>query len=509
MAAAARASTRRPFQPLGVALGIGAAAALAAWIWPWAPLWLGAAIALLALAVLAGARPGWAMALLLAFTLLQDPLVDSGLAPLQMADEAWVVLALIGLLWRARGQGRLTRSPLDLPCLAFLAAALLSAVLRQVPPWIAALGILSLAKGLTAFHLAARLPDARQAARRGLPWLLGLATAAAVVALVQRLGGEGVYRLMGRLDYFRQWQGTKAPSIFFNHNSLGHVMVLAGLPILALASTGHGGRWTRIAALLCLGGLVVSASREGWLAAMAGLVTLAWLSRSRRQLGLALAVGLALALGGLAVYAGSALLRAEIARRSAGVWEGWRLYRMGYRGWAYRGEYRVYNVLKSWEIFLDQPLLGTGPGRFGGATAVRYPSPVYAAYDFLPLNGTYIPLDVFWSRLLTEFGLLGTAAYLACLAAYGRLSRRLVRSPDALTRAMGLSAAMALAAMLVLGCFSPALEDSLSALPFWALGGLAWALGRQEPAGGPEIPAAGPAEADREADIPGRRGTGP
>jgi hypothetical protein len=31
---------------------------------------------------------------------------------------------------------------------------------------------------------------------------------------------------MGRLDYHQQWQGTKVPSIFFNHNSLGHVMVL-------------------------------------------------------------------------------------------------------------------------------------------------------------------------------------------------------------------------------------------------------------------------------------------
>jgi len=478
---------RRRIPPLGLALagGGGLAVALVAGRWPLAPLWLAAGLLVLAGSAVAGRFPGQALAGLLALVLLQDPMVAAGLTPLQMADEAMVILAMAGLAWQALRCGRLVRTPLDLPSLGFLLAALLSAAVRQVPAWIAALGVLSLAKGLAVFHLAARLPDPRRAARRGLPWLLGLTAASAAVALVQRLGGAGVYRLMGRLDYHQQWQGTKAPSIFFNHNSLGHVMVLAGLPLLALAlsppalaSLGRATRPVRMAALLCLGGLVVSASREAWLAAMAGLLILAVLGRSRRHWVLALAVCLVLALGGLGVYAGSALLRAEIARRTAGVWEGWRLYQMGYSGWSYRGEYRVYNILKSWEIFLDQPLLGTGPGRFGGATAVRYPSPVYAAYDFLPLNGAYIPLDVFWSRLLTEFGLLGAAAYLSCLAAYGRLAWRLARAPDPLGRATGLAAAMALAAVLVLGVFSPALEDPLSSMPFWALGGLTWALGR-------------------------------
>lgn len=473
----------RRISPPGLALaGVGGVlAALLAERWPLAPLWLGVGLLLLAGIVFAGRVLGLALAMLLALVLLQDPLVAAGMAPLQMADETLVILAAAGLTWRALGHGHLARTPLDVPTVVFLLLALLSATVRQVPPWIAALGMLSVAKGLAAFHLAARLPDAGRAARRGLPWLLGLATATAAVALAQRLGGPTIYRLMGRLDYYQQWQGTKVPSIFFNHNSLGHVMVLAGLPILALSltCTGRGARAARAAALVCLGGLVVSASRESWLAAMAGLLTLATLARSRRHLLLSLGICLALAVGGLGVYAGSALLRAEIARRTAGVWEGWRLYHMGYSGWAYRGEYRVYNILKSWEIFLDQPLLGTGPGRFGGATAVRYPSPVYAAYDFLPLNGTYIPLDVFWSRLLTEFGLLGAAAYLACLAAYGHIAWRLARAPNPRTRAMGLAAAMALSAMLILGLFSPALEDPLSSMPFWSLGGLAWALGRQ------------------------------
>lgn len=460
------------------ALALAAAAGLLAWRHPW--LALGLALLWPAALLLAGVarRPGAGLALLLGLVLLQDPLALAGLGWLQMADEGLVLLLSLALLVDAWRRGRLSRSPLDLPTLAFLALALLSALWQAVPPWIAGLGTLSLLKGLLAYHLAARLPRPRRALLRGLPWLLLPAVAAALLALAQRLIGAPVYAALGRSDYYQLWQGGKAPSFYFNHNALGHLLVLAGLLCLALVLAGS--RVARWPALLCLAGLLVSASREGWLAALAGLLALALRQRSRRSLVLLALVGGGLALGGGAVYLGSPLLRAELERRSAGVWEGWRLYRMGYDGWAYRGEYRVYNLLKSWDIFLDQPLLGTGPGRFGGATAVRYPSPVYEAYDFLPLDGAYIPLDVFWSRLLTEFGLLGAAAYLACLAAVGRQAWRAAGAGRPLGRALGLAAWMSLAAILVLGCLSPALEDSLSALPFWALGGMSWALGQEQ-----------------------------
>lgn len=467
----------RPSITTAGVLALAATGGALAWSWPWAALGLALAGPLILLLVRAAARhPGPGLALLMALVLLQDPLVEAGLTPLQMADEALVLLLSLGLLAAALGRGCLSRSPLDLPTLAFLAAALLSALWREVPPWIAGLGTLSLLKGLLAYHLAARLPHPRRALARGLPWLLLPVLAAALLALAQRLFGAPVYAALGRLDYHQLWQGGKAPSFYFNHNALGHVLVLAGLLCLALALAGS--RRARPIALLCLAALVVSASRESWLAVVAGLLALALRQRSGRSLVLAALVGGGLALGGGAVYLGSPLLREELARRSAGVWEGWRLYRMGYDGWGYRGEYRVYNLLKSWDIFLDQPFLGTGPGRFGGATAVRYPSPVYQDYDFLPLDGRYIPLDVFWSRLLTEFGLLGAAAYLACLAAVGRQTWRAAVGRRPLARALGLAAWTGLAAIIVLGCLSPALEDSLSALPFWTLCGLSWSLAR-------------------------------
>jgi hypothetical protein len=149
---------------------------------------------------------------------------------------------------------------------------------------------------------------------------------------------------------------------------------------------------------------------------------------------------------------------------------------MGFTGMQFRGEYRVYVLLKSWQIFLDHPFLGTGPGRFGGHIATVFESPIYEQYSFLPLDGVYQPLDVFWSRLVTEFGLLGTALYLWALVAAGRIMRAASASREPLARGLGVGGLMALTAVLVFGVFSPALEDPLVTIPFWAWAGLCWSL---------------------------------
>lgn len=448
-----------------------------------------------ALAILAAALwPGAWLGLLLVLVILQDWLSARGLPLVQFADEALVLAGLAGIVartwWRIQAEGTrpadrtrcvaIPRTPLDLPTLAFAAVGVVAAVAEDIPPVVAALGLLALMKGLLAFQLGARTPLSDRGLRRGLRIVLGLIAALALIGLLQRLGGEPIYRLTGQAGHFATWIGGKTPSLFFNHNAFGHALVLGGALALGLAlglGTAVGRRTRRrlaLIALACLAGLVVAGSREAWLAAAVGVAVVAAVGRSRRLVMLAAAVVVVIGIGAVTVSLGSPLMRAELARRSAGIGDGWHAYRLGFTGQQFRGEYRVYVLLKSWDIFRDHPVWGTGPGRFGGQVAVRYPSPIYPRYDFLPLDGQHAPLDVFWARLLTEFGLAGTLCYLAAFAAALRIHWRARRSSDPLTRGLGLGGLMAWVAIALFGVFSPALEDPLTAIPLWIWAGVVW-----------------------------------
>jgi hypothetical protein len=418
--------------------------------------------------------------LLLVVVLLQDWLVTVGPDTLQMADEALIVAAVLGATVRVGMSGRFVRTPLDLPTLGFLAVGGLAAVFRDVPPVVAALGLLSLAKGLLAFQVFARLPVRRPSADRAVFALLAIGAGLAAIGVFQWLGGAPAYHWTGRWAYYLTWEGGKAPSLMLNHNALGHLCVFGGLMAigLALSYRARASRRMLAAATVFFLGLVVSASRESWLAMAVALPAGAAVTGSRRLWRTAAVTTVALAAGAVLVYFSSPFLREEIARRGAGVLDGWRSYAMGYRDWAYRGEYRVYVILKSLEVLRDHLWIGTGPGRFGGQVALVYESPLYEQYRFLPLRGAYHPLDVFWSRLLAEFGLLGSACYAAAVVAAARIHFRARQASDALLRGLAVGGWMSVVAIVVIGLFAPALEDPLTAVPFWAWAGFTWALWR-------------------------------
>lgn len=482
---------------IGFALVAGGAAGAAAVLV--GPAALGLALGLAAALVLLR-RPALGLGTLLVLVLLQDALVDGGLGPLRYADEALVLLLLAGAglrAWRGREPLARARTPLDLPLLAFLVIGAAGAAWNAVPPLVAGLGLLALTKGPLAFLVAAHTPLRRREIARACALLIGLVAAAGVVALLQRAFGEAGHLLTGRGAYWALWQGRKVPGPFSHHNALGHACVLAGALLAGLAvaeSEARGGAsaagrppprrlapW--LAAAGCGLGLTLSASRESWLATVAAAVALSLGAGSRRVTAAALAGSAALLATGAAIYAGSQALRAEMARRLAGVPAGWRDFELGLTDWAFRGEYRVYALRKSLEILADRPWLGTGPGRYGGAVAQRYGSPVYDAYAFLPLDGVYEPLDLFWARLPAELGLLGAGAYLWMLGVLlaAAIAAQRLRAP--LLRGLGLGAAAAFVAALVFAAFSPAFEDPLVAIPLWALGGVLWRARALAPGG--------------------------
>ena len=73
--------------------------------------------------------------------------------------------------------------------------------------------------------------------------------------------------------------------------------------------------------------------------------------------------------------------------------------------------YRVHFLIKSIEIFLNNPFFGVGPGKFGGWVSINYSeSYVYAMYAF---NTDRISsIDMFFPHLIVELGVFGFLAYL-------------------------------------------------------------------------------------------------
>jgi len=81
--------------------------------------------------------------------------------------------------------------------------------------------------------------------------------------------------------------------------------------------------------------------------------------------------------------------------------------------------FRRYTILKSVEIWKDHPLLGVGPGMYGGWITPGFRSPVFEKYQFesrwIEAVERSRTLDSFWFQNIAEIGLLGTSAFIILL----------------------------------------------------------------------------------------------
>jgi hypothetical protein len=79
--------------------------------------------------------------------------------------------------------------------------------------------------------------------------------------------------------------------------------------------------------------------------------------------------------------------------------------------------YREYAADKAMTIWKDHPLLGVGPGMFGGDIAKRFHSPFYEEYNYKKaFLSRFQDLDQFWPQALAEIGIIGTAAFTGLIA---------------------------------------------------------------------------------------------
>lgn len=75
---------------------------------------------------------------------------------------------------------------------------------------------------------------------------------------------------------------------------------------------------------------------------------------------------------------------------------------------------RSYYSVEGMKLFWENPILGVGPGRYGGSVATIFPSPVYQEYNIRsPKEWAGITQsDIFYPHLFAELGFIGSAIFM-------------------------------------------------------------------------------------------------
>jgi O-antigen ligase len=334
-------------------------------------------------------------------------------------SEALLLLVAVSIgfrAWRDRTLGTALRHPTIVLVAAFAAVAMLSAALNGVQPVVAVAGIGFTIEAVALFALPRMIGFSLGQARVAFLALSGMALIAGLLALGQVLLHSdflGLQSFTGRFE-----EGRRVAAFLVNPNMLGAVLAM-GIPVPLLTTVAGGNRRTRLVSglvtLLLMLALLYTFSRGAWIgltlaAVLIGLVVNRW-------------VLVALVLIGALAFASALVLPRHLLEPDAGdAGFDFGAATFGRFGTIADGsDLRLQFVRNATPIIADHPLLGAGPGMYGGAVAWRFDTPLSEEYTdgAVPRGRT---VDNFWLHLLAEVGLVGTLLFAgALLLAVARL----------------------------------------------------------------------------------------
>lgn len=325
--------------------------------------------------------------------------------------------------WR---EGRL-RDALWHPAVAALAAfaalSLISALVNAVEPQVAFIGLAFTVDAAALFVLPRMVGYSLRQALLAVGAFVAIVGLAAAIAVAQAILSPDILGLTGVEGRFGE--AYRLGSFLRDPNILGAFLITAA-PFVLLSATILPRTWMRRAAIaiafLLILALWLSFSRGAWAALLVGVgAVIGLLDRRTLLLGLAITV---------ASFGTAVVLPRDLVAppRTGAPGEGdplgeerpdligstiGRVQQIGEGR-----DLRTLFILNALPIIADHPLLGVGPGRYGGAVADTFESPIYAEYhtDELFLDPTQRTVDDFWLHVLVEIGILGLAALLAAAA---------------------------------------------------------------------------------------------
>jgi O-antigen ligase len=404
------------------------------------------------------------------------PLISAQIGSVaQYLSEA--LLAVIGLVllvmaWR---DGRLipaVQHPATIGLVAFVVLGLISALLNGVPPMTVAAGFFYTLDALAIFYLCRMVGFTHRQA------VIALGAVGVAVVLMAVIGiGQAVLapNILG-LDVVkgRSGEAARIGSIVQNPNALGSLIALI-LPLTLFGSIRLPTprmRWAMAAAALVLAmALLLSYSRGSWLGLIFATVAIT-IVLDRKVLLAAIGIAaLAFVLVNvmprnlLASGPGAAVPPPDfnLIDTTTG--------RVGKVGTG--RDLRTQLILNAIPILRDHPLLGVGPGRYGGAAADHFASPVHRQYGTDKLLRWQQTVDNFWLHLLIEAGILGAAAFVVLIGAVVAGLLRRVRHVAAGSRyVMTAGILLATCAGVIITGTTMGLEGNTVAFMFWFVVGI-------------------------------------
>jgi O-antigen ligase len=430
-----------------------------------------------ALAALGSLR--WPRALLVGVVL--SPILDRFLVPDLLAGgaqpfahllpEALLAAVSTALLLQAARRGRLWtafRHPAFPLALLFVGLAGLSAVVNHVPVVQAVAGIAFTLDAVPIFFVARTVGFGTRQVVMAIGVLMGVVLAGALVALSQALFTPDLFGLSPLQGRFGELYRLAA---FFRDPNTLAAFLSASIPFSLFAATRlpvqRSRRIALAAAFVLLLALWLSFSRGGWLGAVGGF-SISALVFDRRALRIGLLVMVASLV--VAVVMPRNLACPDCAHRLDVF--GSTFGRVDAIGSG--RDLRTLFIANAVPILRDHALIGVGPGRYGGAAANIFGTPIYAQYgtDRLFTNPTQRTVDGFWLHIWIEGGTAGLLAFLGIIAATLRPVFRSARTAAGGTRIMLAGLAAAVIALSLNGLTTMLLEANSGAFLFWFMLGV-------------------------------------
>ncbi len=384
-----------------------------------------------------------------------------------------VSLVILAVGFRERRIMQAIAHPASLGVAAFVGLGLASAALNGVPPLTIGSGLFFTLDAVAIFYLCRIVGFTQHQAALAIAAVLGSVLLMAIVSLSQALLSPTIFGLHPTLG--RSGEAARLGSVVENPNALGSLieMVIPFALAGAVRLLAPGRRWALgVTALLLLAALLLTYSRGSWLGVVlgSGLVLLIF---DRRVL--LLAAGLSVLALGLVTFMPRDLAVGLNSDGTVHQAPGFEIVdttgdRVGAVGQG--RDLRAMLVVNAIPILRDHPLLGVGPGRYGGAAAAHADSPIHRQYGTDKLLVAQQTVDNFWLHILVEAGVLGTLAFLWIIGAVVVQLVRALRGAEGVRRIaiLGILAGT-LAAIITTGT-TMGLEANTVAFMFWFLLGI-------------------------------------